>query len=138
MSNSNTTKFTAITDKKGKLCNCHIIWQKCGITIFRAEIALYRFHSVPRPSVTINGQVVRVSPSLKFLGVILDQELQFKVHVDYAAAKGKYWITQTRRISKSMKGIRSHILRQLYKAVAVPAMMYGASVWLTPIVRSTM
>ena len=34
---------------------------------------------------------------------------------------------------KSHKRGKSHILRQLYKAAAVPAMMYRASVWLTPI-----
>ena len=90
-----------------------------------------------RPSVTINGQEIKASQSLKFLGVILDQELRFKAQADHAAAKGKFWITQTRRISKTTKGIKSHISRQLYKAAAVPAMMYGASIWLTPIVRST-
>jgi len=30
---------------------------------------------IPRPSVNINGQEIKASPSLKFLGVILDQEL---------------------------------------------------------------
>lgn len=44
---------------------------------------------------------------------------------------------QTRRIAKSAKGIRGHLSRQLYNAAAVPAMLYGASVWLTPIVRSS-
>jgi hypothetical protein len=91
---------------------------------------------IPRPSVIINGQEIKPSPTIKFLGLILDQELKFKAHADYAAAKGKFWITQTRRISKTAKGIRGHLSRQLYMAAAVPAMLYAASVWLTPIVRS--
>lgn len=64
---------------------------------------------LPRPSVSINGQQVKPSLSLKFLGVILDQELQFKAHADYAAAKGKFWIMQTRRVSKTAKGIKGFL-----------------------------
>jgi hypothetical protein len=65
---------------------------------------------IPRPSVTINGQGIKHSPTIKFLGLVLDQELKFKAHADYAAAKGKFWITQTRHILKSAKGIKGHPL----------------------------
>ena len=91
---------------------------------------------ITRPPITINGHLIKSSPSLKFLGIILDQELRFTAQADNAAAKGKFWITQTRRIAKSSKGIKGHLARQLYMAAAVPAMLYGASVWLTPIRRS--
>ena len=115
---------------------------KTGLIIFtnkRTPDPIRPHKTIPltRPSVTINGQEVKPSLSLKFLGVILDQELRFKAQADYAAAKGKFWITQTRRVSKTAKGIKGHLSRQLYKAAAVPAMFYGASVWLTPIVQST-
>jgi hypothetical protein len=33
---------------------------------------------IPRPSVFINGQEIKPSPTIKFLGLILDQELKFK------------------------------------------------------------
>jgi hypothetical protein len=92
---------------------------------------------LPRPPIIINGHAINSSPTIKFLGIILDQELCFKAQADHAAAKGKFWITQTRRISKSAKGIKGHIARQLYLAAAVPAMFYGASIWLTPITRSS-
>lgn len=89
----------------------------------------------PRPPITVNGHVNMPVATTKFLGIILDQDLKFKEHADYAASKGKFWITQTRRISKTVKGIRGHLARQLYNAVAVPRMLYGASVWLNPIKR---
>jgi hypothetical protein len=92
---------------------------------------------LPRPPININGHSINSSPTIKFLGIILDQELRFKAQADHAAAKGKFWITQTCRISKSAKGIKGHIARQLYLAAAVPAMFYGASIWLTPINRSS-
>lgn len=114
---------------------------KTGLIVFTNRRIVDPIHpcrtiAMPRPTVVINGQVIKASQSLKFLGVILDQELKFKAQTDHTAAKGKYWIMQTRRISKTTKGIKAHILRQLYNTVAVPAMLYAMSVWLTPIVRS--
>ena len=40
--------------------------------------------AIARPPVTINGQEIKASQSLKFLGVILDQELRFKAQADHA------------------------------------------------------
>lgn len=65
--------------------------------------------STPRPPIVIDSHSIKLSPSLKFLGIILDQELRFKAQADHAAAKGKFWITQTRRIAKSGKGIKGHL-----------------------------
>jgi len=110
---------------------------------------------VPRPPLIINGHTIAATDTHKFLGVILDQNLRFKQQADHAAAKGKFWVTQTRRVSKTVRGIRGqkgkfwvtqtrrvsktvrgirgHLARQLYTTVAIPKMLYAASVWLTPI-----
>ncbi|KZP04257.1 hypothetical protein FIBSPDRAFT_671951, partial [Athelia psychrophila] len=74
--------------------------------------------------------------STKFLGLILDQNLTFKQHADYAAAKGRFWINQTKRISKTVKGMQGVYSRHLYLTVCVPRMLYGASIWLNPIRRA--
>lgn len=89
--------------------------------------------SAPRPSITIGGHTNDLVSSTKFLGIIHDQDLKFKEHTEYVAARGKFLIMQTRQISKTVKGIRGHLARQLYNVVAVPCMLYGASVWLDPI-----
>lgn len=89
----------------------------------------------PRPSITIEGHLNKPVPHTKFLGVIIDQDLKFKQHTDYAVAKAMKWITQTRRASKVVKGIKGEYARHLYNGACIPRMLYGASVWLTPIVR---
>jgi hypothetical protein len=45
---------------------------------------------LPRPPIVIDGHSIKSSPSLKFLGVILDQELCFKAQADHVVAKGKF------------------------------------------------
>jgi len=88
---------------------------------------------IPRPPLIINGHAIVATETHKFLGIILDQNLRFKQQADYAAEKGKFWVTQTRRISKTVQGIQGHLARRLYITVAIPKMLYAASIWLTPI-----
>ena len=50
-------------------------------------------------------------------------------------AKGTVWVTQFCRLSKPTIGMPPNYARQLYKAIAVPRMLYAADIFLTPIVR---
>jgi len=68
----------------------------------------------------------------KFLGVIIDQELRWNTHVNYALAKGTKWITQYRRLAKHTKGVSTKYKRRFYITVAIPRMLYAADLFLTP------
>src|ERR1700678_2795228 len=49
---------------------------------------------------------VKTGTSHKFLGVILDDELRYKQHVDYALAKGTEWEARIRSIAKIARGAK--------------------------------
>jgi hypothetical protein len=143
---ANNKVVNMVTRPKGALdwsCNHNSKFKldKTGLVVFTnrrvsASACLHKTIPILRPSVIINSQEIKPLPTFKFLGLILDQELKFKAHVDHAAAKRKFWIMQTRCILKTVKGTRGHLSQQLYMAAAVPAMLYAASVWLIPTVRS--
>ncbi|KZP19799.1 hypothetical protein FIBSPDRAFT_743175, partial [Athelia psychrophila] len=67
-------------------------------------------------------------------GINIDQELRFKLHTDYIVRKAMKWLTQTKRIMKAANGIQGEYARQLCNRACVLQMLYGVSVWLTPIV----
>jgi hypothetical protein len=96
-------------------------------------VHLGKSRPLPGPPIAINSHSIKSSPTLKFLGVILNEELWFTAQADHITAKGKFWITQTRWVLKTAKGIKGYLACQLYNTAAVLAMFYGASVWLTPI-----
>ena len=80
---------------------------------------------------------IKMSSSHKFLGVILDDELRFKQHADYALAKGMEWEARTRGIAKTTRGVKGVFIRRLYNAVGLAKMLYAADVWCTsPIDKS--
>ena len=60
----------------------------------------------------------------KFLGVMLDQEMQWKEHCQYALQKGMKWVTQYHRLTKVSEGVST--------MVAIPRMMYATDLFLVP------
>ena len=63
---------------------------------------------------------------------MVDQELHWKEHASYALAKGTAYVALLRRISSAAHGVPPRLMRQLYRSIAVPKMLYAASVWLKP------
>ena len=49
---------------------------------------------IARPSIIINGHTIRPTTSVKYLGVLMDKELRFTDHANYALAKGTKWVLQ--------------------------------------------
>ena len=44
-----------------------------------------------------------------------------------------YWTLAFRRLAKSFSGVNLRLMQQLYRAVAVPNILYAVDVWLTPV-----
>src|SRR5882724_8825971 len=85
-----------------------------------------------RRPIFLQGVKVPVVATHKFLGVILDQELQWREHVQYTLQKGTKWVTQYQRLAKLRKGVSAKHLRQFYISVAIPKMLYAADLFLIP------
>ena len=73
----------------------------------------------------------------KFLGVLIDQELRFKEHANYALAKGSKYLVQYRQLAKSTKGITAKHMWKYYLTVAVLKMLYAADTFLVPATKQS-
>ncbi|KAJ6469934.1 hypothetical protein C8R45DRAFT_837005, partial [Mycena sanguinolenta] len=60
------------------------------------------------------------------------RSLTFKEQAAAAVAKGQEWIINFRRLGRVAGGVGMTHIRQLYLAICVPRMLYGAEVWLAP------
>ena len=83
-----------------------------------------------RPAIHINGAEIKPTAYHKFLGIMLDEELRFKVHADYALKKGATWLSQYRRLAKPTRGVALKYMRRYYLTVALPKMLYAADIFL--------
>ncbi len=62
------------------------------------------------PNLRVNNQTIEPIKMYKYLGTILDRELRFKEHTNYATGKGALWIARFRRLAKTSKGLGTKLL----------------------------
>jgi hypothetical protein len=84
------------------------------------------------PCIKIHDNIIEPKDTHKFLGFMIDQELQYKVHAAYALRKGTKWIEQYKRLEVGTKGISAKYMKQFYYTVALPKMLYAADLFLIP------
>jgi hypothetical protein len=87
---------------------------------------------LPRRNLLLNGQSIKSTTTVKFLGLHIDRELRWKEQMAAAIGKGREWLRQCSRLAKTSGGLSGRHMRQLYLAVVRPRMLYGADVFLGP------
>jgi hypothetical protein len=101
-----------------------------------SKLALIDFshHScrITRPNLILPHGTVEPKPSVKYLGVILNQHLNWALQYANIIEKGSNWTTQIRRVTRPGWGITPKYARKLYIGVALPKILYRADVWYMP------
>jgi hypothetical protein len=87
---------------------------------------------LPRQSLTLGNQRIQSKDTARFLGVMVDNKLNWKAQCATALAKGQDWLIQFGRIARTSHGINAKYIRQLYISITIPRMLYTADIFLTP------
>jgi len=98
-----------------------------------SKLALVDFaHSCsPKERVPLQLLQKEITPSAsaKYLGVIFDQNLNWKAQQAYAVGKGTAWTSQIKRLTRTTWGLTPGGARKLYISVAIPRILYAIDVW---------
>lgn len=54
----------------------------------------------PRHNMELNGQIIKSTSTVKFLGLHINRELRWKEQVAAAIGKGREWLRQCSRLAK--------------------------------------
>jgi ribonuclease HI len=104
-----------------------------------SKLALIDFshHGVKkqRPSLKLPGVTIEPTHSTKYLGIILDQHLNWGPQLAQVRGKGSTWTTQIKRLTRPTWGLTPGGARKLYVSVTLPRILYGLDVWCTPLHR---
>jgi ribonuclease HI len=79
--------------------------------------------------ITFDGTDVKPSPTAKLLGVVFDQGLRWKEHVQQAIKRA----TKTTIALSGLRHLRPEQMRQLYQACVTPIVDYASTVWHDPL-----
>lgn len=104
---------------------------KLQIAHHKTEMVLVSNHkTVQQAQINVGEHVVHSKRALKYLGVMVDDRLNFNSHVDYVCEKASKAIVALSRIMRNNAGPRSS-RRRLLASVAMSILRYGAPAWRT-------
>ena len=73
----------------------------------------------------INGKAIKVQSTVKFLGVIFDQHMSWRPHIDYVVDRCNKRLNLMRVMSGTRWGVSKKVLLMVYKALIRSIMDYG-------------
>ena len=79
--------------------------------------------------ITLGGRYLSPSDSCRFLGVLLDQKLSGKTHVQQLQARATTTLAALSSIAGSTWGVPTLGLRQIYRSIILPRILYCCSIW---------
>jgi ribonuclease HI len=115
-----------------KLHACQFDINKFILVHFLSKQATYTKADQDIP-LQIGDVLVHPSDTAKYLGVTLDKHLNWRAHVDTAAAKGMATVLAIGRLTKTSFGLPPKYVGRLFKSVALPRMEYGLVAWYEPV-----
>ena len=89
--------------------------------------------SMERPLLILQSITVNPTKCIKYLGIMLDQNLNWKEKIVYMQEKGSKWAAQICRATRPSWRLMPRAAHRLYIGVAIPRIMYSADVWCIPI-----
>jgi len=118
-------------NKALEIIRAHLSSIKLSLNASKTVMMVFSKRAIPLSdlSVEIEGHRILPSRTTKLLGVILDQHLKWKDHIDEREQKFKRVIHTVRRFLGRNWGLSRHRLRTIYTAVAEPTLLYACSIW---------
>lgn len=84
-------------------------------------------------SIRLEGLKVKPAPKCRILGVILDNKLSWRSHIDHIEAKTTKSLGALNSLAGSTSRTSYQGLRRIYQGMILPQMTYAASAWYAPL-----
>ena len=107
----------------GARCNLKFNPEKTVAVLFT------RKQTRPSVALTFEGQKLRYSKTVVYLGVTLDSKLTWKPHVDAKITKAKKLLASISSLVTGAHGPNPKLMRWAFNGIVKPMVSYGAVVW---------
>ena len=92
----------------------------------------YNFHKKVLPKVNkikMGGVEIKPSDNMTYLGIILDQKLNWSLHIKTKVSKAIKWLAVLKPAIDNIYGLSPSKMLWIYKQILLPRITYGAHVW---------
>ena len=108
--------------------NTWLLSNKLLLNVAKSKFMIFFKHlrTIPKLSISINGNPVEQVTNFNFLGITLDQNITWNDHISKISIK----VARVIGIMNKLKHIYPHqILRTLYNSLIHPHLIYGLHIW---------
>ena len=105
---------------------------KFTMSATKTEFSIFtrkRIKEPERTTLLINGNQLNYNPNPKVLGLVLDQKLTWKAHIEYIKTAAIKRLNLLKLVANKKWGSDYHTLRTLYVAYIRSKIAYGCEVW---------
>lgn len=81
------------------------------------------------PSISTDNIKVKMSKNLKYLGIIFDNRLSWKDHIEYLSIKTKNQSQSLRKLCSRTGGLKGFLIKRIYQTCIEKSISYGCSIW---------
>ena len=105
-------------------------WKIC-INPDKSQIVHFRQKSISRSSYLfkVGSNVIKSVSQYKYLGLLLNEHLDFKVTADHVAKSAMRALGLIIAKSKVCGGLPFNCFKQLYESIVLPTIHYGSAIW---------
>ena len=82
----------------------------------------------PVPTLYLNGNPIQQASSTKYLGVILNEKLNWTEHIKSKAKKAKALLFAARRYVGKKFGLRADMIQYIWKTCINPIVLYASHI----------
>ena len=115
-----------INEELNKICDWLYV-NKLALNVDKTKAMIFHMpqKKVEKPVLLVNGTVIEYVNNLNFLGITLNNHLDWDSHINKVAHK----ISRTTGILNKKKILPQHILRTMYNSIILPHIIYGILAW---------
>ena len=99
------------------------------VNIPKTEVICFTKKGHKDVNIKMNNKELKQVKEKRILGVVLDENLDYKSHIQLVAAKSKSALGKICIFTKESKGASMKVMCMLYKACVRPLMEYAYPVW---------
>jgi len=81
------------------------------------------------PRIRLGNGDLEEAPVIKYLGLFIQKDLNWRTHVQASAAKASKRLQTIQRLTNKLSGLDPFLMRTLTKAAIEPILYYGAPIW---------
>ena len=99
-------------------------------TFKRKVLKIYKKSIIDqRINLNLEGETIEELRKTKYLGIIVDQNMQWNKHISYVSSKSKKILNALFRISNNTFGVWTNVLQLIYKQGILPLIFYASRAW---------